>query len=432
MILANKNTSVFLGGDLSLTRDLSRAEALRRGVGSARLCEARVDRSTWKKVKLGDVCSIKARIGWQGLKKSEYMDSGCYGLVSGTDFKNGFIDWGSCSFVSEWRYNQDRNIQLRNGDVLITKDGTIGKVAYVQGMTCPTTLNSGVFVIRPVNDELQPPFLQLIFKSRFFLEFLDRITAGSTIVHLYQKNIVEFNFPIPDIATQCSIAHAIEVIDRHLSKIEFLISKYEAIKKATVNLLLQPIEGGDTVKLGDVADIFRGGSPRPIQDYITEDANGINWIKIGDVATNAKFIERTEERIKPSGVAMSRQVKAGDFLLSNSMSFGHPYILKINGCIHDGWLAIQNYETTFDVDYLYYLLGSEFVFAQYLENAAGSSVKNLNKEIVSNIILPHIPLNEQRKIATQISTIDNVLKDCQSQLAKAKSLKQGMMSYFFG
>ena len=334
--------------------------------------------------------------------------------------------------MSEWRYNQDRNIQLRNGDVLITKDGTIGKVAYVQGMTCPTTLNSGVFVIRPANDELQSSFLQLIFKSRFFLEFLDRITAGSTIVHLYQKDIVEFDFPIPEIAEQCRIARNIEMIDGHLAKIKHLITKYEAVKKATVKLLLKPRESCATVKLGDVADIFRGGSPRPIQDYITEDVNGINWIKIGDVATNAKFIEHTEERIKPSGVAMSRQVKAGDFLLSNSMSFGRPYILKIDGCIHDGWLAIQNYETTFDVDYLYYLLGSEFVFAQYLENAAGSSVKNLNKEIVSNIILPLIPLNEQRKIAVQISAIDNVLNDCRAQLAKAQSLKQGMMSYFFG
>ena len=160
--------------------------------------------------------------------------------------------------------------------------------------------------------------------------------------------------------------------------------------------------------------------------------NGINWIKIGDVATNAKFIECTKERIKPSGVAMSRQVKAGDFLLSNSMSFGRPYILKIDGCIHDGWLAIQNYETAFDVDYLYYLLGSEPVFAQYLENAAGSSVKNLNKEIVSNIILPLVPLHEQRKIAARVSAIDDALKDCRAQLAKAKSLKQGMMSYFFG
>ena len=383
-------------------------------------------------MRLGDICSVKARIGWQGLKKSEYLDSGDYCLVSGTDFKNGFVDWETCSFVSEWRYNQDRNIQLKNGDVLITKDGTIGKVAYVQGMTSPTTLNSGIFVIRPANDELQSSFLQLIFKSRFFLEFLDRITAGSTIVHLYQKDIVEFDFPLPNILEQLRIAHTIEIIDEHLLEIKHLITKYEAIKKATVNLLLKPGEDCPSVRLGDVAKIFRGGSPRPIQNYITEESTGINWIKIGDVATDAKYIKHTAEKIKPTGVQMSRQVKAGDFILSNSMSFGRPYILKIDGCIHDGWLAIQDYQETFDVDYLYYLLGSDFVLAQYQTNAAGSSVKNLNKEIVSNILLPQTPIPEQHMIANQIATIDNALNDCRAQLAKAQNLKNGLMSYFFG
>ena len=114
------------------------------------------------------------------------------------------------------------------------------------------------------------------------------------------------------------------------------------------------------------------------------------------------------------------------------MSFGRPYILKIDGCIHDGWLAIQNYQNTFDVDYLYYLLGSEMVFAQYIENAAGSSVKNLNKDVVAKISLPAPPLSEQREIAKRIAAIDDVLEDSRKQLAKAQNLKQGMMSYFFG
>ena len=391
-----------------------------------------IDRSGWKRVRLGDVCSIKARIGWQGLKKSEYLNFGDYCLVSGTDFDNGFINWETCSYVNEWRYNQDANIQLQNGDVLVTKDGTIGKVAFVKGMVKPTTLNSGVFVIRPINGELLPTFLQLVFKSHYFSDFLDRITAGSTIVHLYQKDIVDFDFPIPDVDTQLQIVKSISAIDDSIEVQQFRAAKYEAIKKATVNLLLEPHKSIPVVKLGEVADISRGGSPRPIQDYLTSDSNGINWIKIGDVSVDAKYIKQTEERIKPTGVAMSRQVKAGDFILSNSMSFGRPYILKIDGCIHDGWLAIQNYQNIFDVDYLYYLLGSDMVFTQYIENAAGSSVKNLNKEIVAKITLPSPPLSEQRKIAEKIIAIDNALADYKAQLEKARQLKAGMMSYFFG
>ncbi len=200
MDATRKNTSVFLDGALPHVGDLSHAETRRDGeffsrkerkdhkAGGPTSVSATIDRSGWKRVRLGDVCTIKARIGWQGLKKSEYLDSGNYCLVSGTDFRNGFVNWNTCSFVSKWRYNQDTNIQLKNGDVLITKDGTIGKVAYVHGMVCPTTLNSGIFVIRPTATKLHPAFLQLIFKSRFFTDFLDRITAGSTIVHLYQKD----------------------------------------------------------------------------------------------------------------------------------------------------------------------------------------------------------------------------------------------------
>ncbi len=236
---------------------------------------------------------------------------------------------------------------------------------------------------------------------------------------------------LPDMAEQEKIVRSLTAIDINISTIQSLVAKYEAIKKATVNLLLKPT-GIHIVRLGEVANISRGGSPRPIQDYITVDPDGINWIKIGDVSVDAKYIEQTEERIKPTGIAMSRQVKVGDFILSNSMSFGRPYILKIDGCIHDGWLAIQNYQNTFDVDYLYYLLGSDMVFAQYIENAAGSSVKNLNKDIVAKITLPSPPLSEQCKIAEQITAIDNVLADYKAQLEKARQLKAGMMSYFFG
>ena len=107
----------------------------------------------------------------------------------------------------------------------------------------------------------------------------------------------------------------------------------------------------EVIKLGDKVDIFRGGSPRPIERYITTNANGINWIKIGDVRPNDKYIRQTEEKIILEGKSRSREVKKGDFILSNSMSFGRPYILNIDGCIHDGWLTIQNYTECFDKEF---------------------------------------------------------------------------------
>ena len=173
--------------------------------------------------------------------------------------------------------------------------------------------------------------------------------------------------------------------------------------------------------------IYRGGSPRPIQDYLTQAEGGINWIKIGDVREGDKYITSTEEKIIPTGVSRSRSVHAGDFILSNSMSFGRPYILNIDGCIHDGWLTIQEYEKTFSKNFLYYLLSSDSVYQQYISMAAGSSVKNLNKEKVSALVVAYPDLGEQEKIADALSSIDSLITTLEKQISKKKAIKQGAM-----
>lgn len=136
-------------------------------------------------------------------------------------------------------------------------------------------------------------------------------------------------------------------------------------------------EGWVWERLGNVSTIARGGSPRPIEDYLTDDANGINWIKISDTEKDGKYIFCTREKIKPVGLSKTRYVHSGDFLLTNSMSFGRPYILKTDGCIHDGWLVIGNIDTVFVQDYLYYALSSGFMYTTLSLLAAGSTVKNL-------------------------------------------------------
>ena len=152
------------------------------------------------------------------------------------------------------------------------------------------------------------------------------------------------------------------------------------------------------VRLGDVITILRGGSPRPIKKYLTDDPQGINWIKIGDSKPNSKYIEYAAEKIIPEGLSKTRIVSKGDFLLSNSMSFGRPYILKINGAVHDGWLILSDYDHLFNKDYLYYLLSSGFINTQFMNLATGSTVKNLNRERVANTIAVVPPLSEQSRI----------------------------------
>ncbi len=186
----------------------------------------------------------------------------------------------------------------------------------------------------------------------------------------------------------------------------------------------------NVITLGDYAQIFRGGSPRPIQAFLTTSDQGINWIKIGDVGAGEKFIESTEEKIIPEGVSRSRMVYKGDLILSNSMSYGRPYIMNIEGCIHDGWLVIQKYDRLFNREYLYYALSSDLTMQQYVAMAAGSSVQNLNKEKVSKVVLPRPKILEQKKIAEVLSSIDALIVDLQKLIQKKKDIRRGSLQFY--
>lgn len=183
----------------------------------------------------------------------------------------------------------------------------------------------------------------------------------------------------------------------------------------------------EALSLGEHSQIFRGGSPRPIQEFLTTSDTGVNWIKIGDVDADAKYVTATEEKIIPEGVSRSRMVYEGDLILSNSMSYGRPYIMNIQGCIHDGWLVIQKYDKAFDRDYLYYALSSNLTMQQYIAMAAGSSVQNLNKEKVAKVVLPKPEIPEQKKIAEILSDADVLITDLQKLIRKKKDIRQGTM-----
>ena len=169
-------------------------------------------------------------------------------------------------------------------------------------------------------------------------------------------------------------------------------------------------ESWSWVRLGAVLEIARGGSPRPIQQYLTTEPDGINWIKIGDTDKGGKYIYKTKEKISPEGVVKSRMVHSGDFLLTNSMSFGRPYILKTDGCIHDGWLVLSNRFECYSVDFLYYILSSPFAYYQFCDSVSGAVVKNLNSDKVANALFPLPPLSEQVRIVQRIEELLPLVK----------------------
>jgi type I restriction enzyme S subunit len=195
-------------------------------------------------------------------------------------------------------------------------------------------------------------------------------------------------------------------------------------------------EGWKYNKIGEVMSVERGGSPRPIKNFLTDAPDGLNWIKISDATASTKYIYSTKEKIKKEGLKKTRLVNEGDFILSNSMSFGRPYIMKTKGCIHDGWLVLKNnHKIELDSDYLYHLLGSPYIFEQFDKLAAGSTVRNLNIALVSSVPIPIPPLLEQKQIVAILdkafAAIDQAKANIERNIENAKELFQSKLNEIF-
>ena len=186
------------------------------------------------------------------------------------------------------------------------------------------------------------------------------------------------------------------------------------------------------VPLENIFTIARGGSPRPIDKFITEDPDGINWVLISDATESGKYINSTKKRIREEGAKRSRAVKPGDFLLTNSMSFGRPYIMNTSGCIHDGWLVLSPRDSKVLSDFFYHLLGSELVYAEFKRLASGATVKNLNIDLVKGVRVPLPPLPEQRRIAEILDRAEALRAKRRAALAQLDTLTQSIFLDLFG
>ena len=364
----------------------------------------------WEATPIGKVCDVKRGVR---VTKEQLTDEGMYPVYQNTNYPMGYFD----------NYNVEAN----------TPFVIVGGSAGLIGLCRKKYWAADDCAYFEKGDTLNKVFLYYELAHRQFE--IKRFVRTASVPRLDRKVIENFMLPLPPLPEQHRIASALTSIDNLISSLGKLIEKKKNVKQGTMQQLLTGktrLKGFSEPwverKLGDNAIIQRGGSPRPIEAYITTNQNGINWIKIGDVRPNDKFVRHTAEKIIQEGVSRSREVCKGDFILSNSMSFGRPYILDIDGCIHDGWLVIKYYSETYDMNFLYYILSSDVVFKQYIAMAAGSSVKNLNKEKVANVLL-YAPnsLAEQRAIASILTKMDDEITALEAKKAKYEAVKQGMM-----
>ena len=225
---------------------------------------------------------------------------------------------------------------------------------------------------------------------------------------------------MPSLVKQRQYADLVWTIQYDINKLEEQLNLLDRVVKSQFIKMFGDLSINDkswkSDKLSNVLVIERGGSPRPIDDYITNEETGLNWIKIGDANDNSIYIDSVKEKIKPEGLKKTRRVYPDDLILSNSMSFGKPYILKISGCIHDGWLVLHDENDIFDKIFLCYALGNSSTTKKFKSMARGAVVNNLNKKIVGSleIILP--PRNLQNQFADFVKQVDKSKLDSEFDL----------------
>lgn len=302
--------------------------------------------------------------------------------------------------LSNWDEGSDNTFSkvFRKGNVLFGRRRAYLKKAAVAPFD--GICSGDITVIEALPDKILPELLPFIIQNDALFDYAVGKSAGSLSPRVKWEHLQNYEFELPELSKQKELADILWAMDETKKSYQKLIfATDELVKSQFMELFGDPKTNSKQLPmrpLGEVCTIERGGSPRPIASFVTDSEDGINWIKIGD-ADGTRYISSTAEKIIPEGVKKSRMVQAGDLILSNSMSFGHPYILKIDGCIHDGWLVLHFGKTVFDALYLQTYLGLPAVYAIFETMAAGGVVNNLNSEIVKKlpVIVPAIDIQKQ-------------------------------------
>ena len=365
----------------------------------------------WPTVKLGDVCEVVSVRGHQ-IKQTEIKPTGRYPVVSQSERK---IEGYS-----------DEPIAIKDVPLILFGDHT-----------CCVKFIDFPFIVGADGTKLLRPNMMELNYFRYCLENArESLCDGKYRRHF--SDLIEMEIPLPPLEVQREIVAKVEA---GLKKADALVAHFKRLTTLADETFKAELDetfttlNAPTVKLGDVCEVARGGSPRPIKSYITQAVDGLNWIKIGDVSPNGKYIEKTAEKIKPSGLHKTRRVSIGEFLLSNSMSFGRPYILKIDGCIHDGWLVLRGFQDVLEENFFYHLLRTEYVQSQFETSASGSTVRNLNTKSVESISIPLPSLDIQREIVGKLEAVkarcERLKAEAERGMKAAEALRKAVLAEAF-
>ena len=313
-------------------------------------------------------------------------------------------------FISETTFSELKCCEIYKGDCLVSRlPDPVGRSCILPETEDRMITAVDCTILRFKKDELTPEFFNYYSQSDMYLNKVESLTSGATRKRISRKHLGLVEVPLPPIPEQ---KHIVAILDQAFADIDRarelternLHNARELFESYLQQVFSQRGEGWEDKKLGEAVVVERGSSPRPIKEYQTNDIEGVNWIKIGDAKQGQKYISSTKEKITLKGAEKSRFVDIGDLVLSNSMSFGRPYIMATQGYIHDGWFVLRLPEDI-DSEYFYYLLSSSYVKNQFQSLAAGAIVKNISGDLVKKTILCLPALNEQKQIAAKLAQL---------------------------
>ena len=401
----------------------------------------------WEQRKLSTIATMHARIGWQNLRTSEFLDSGDYYLITGTDFNDGKIDFKTCHFVAKERYAQDKNIQIKNGSILITKDGTLGKVAYVEVLDKPATLNAGVFNITIVDKNFENKYLFQYLKAPFLMDYVEKKATGGTIKHLNQNILVDFPIVHPSYNEQTKIGAFFSKLDSLITLHQRKYEKLKNIKKSMLEKMF-PKNGN---KIPEIR--FKGFTDdweqRKVSDLLIQPVTdgphetpelvekGVPFISVDAVVDNKIDFSRkrgniSEEYDKLCCKKYKPQLH-DVYLVKSGSTVGKVAIVETTDRFNI-WspLAAMRCGNKTNPYFLYNLLQTKDLQTQISDKASNGTQPNLSMRELENFpVCISLNIDEQKKIGAYFCKLDTLITLHQRKYEKLKNIKKSMLEKMF-
>lgn len=403
----------------------------------------------WEVKKLEEIANIK---GGKRLPKGENLldNNTKFAYIRVADFQdNGTINLQNIKFINENTYNVLKNYKIYDDNLYVSIAGTIGKSGIIPKELNGAILTENAVKLEYIQNNISNKFMYFFTLSSSFKTQIQTSTKIVAQPKLAITRLKQIEIPLPPLKEQERIVGILDEsfakIDESIKILEQDLLNLDELMQSALQKAFNPLknnaeenyklpQGWEWKSLGEIFNIERGGSPRPIKEFLTDKEDGINWIKIGDIK-NQKYLYKTEEKIIQEGLKKSKLVIEGDLLVSNSMSFGKPVIVKLQkGAIHDGWLLLKE-KINLNKEYFYYLFSSNFMYNFLSYQASGSTVKNLNIDKLKQIEIPLPPLKEQEQIASYLdelsSHVKNLKQNYQAQIKDLQELKNSLLDKAF-